>query len=212
SSDMGPMSAAGAPEGGSAGLLATAGAPTAGSPAAGTGAAGSSTDGGSGGGSECTKCPDACCALGSVCVDDGSGSLSCKKSCTGSRVCPSASPCCVLQPDGTGICGDGSEPGAKCRCTNGDDCDSGACAPRTDIAGNPVGPYICVPNDGGSYHGCSGLLTSCGSGTCCFTDARDNQFCASQCINNSQCGNASCNTYSNANTTCSGMLGCGPKP
>jgi hypothetical protein len=30
-------------------------------------------------------------------------------------------------------------------------------------------------------------------------------------LNASQCGDAACVTYSNANTTCSGMLGCGPK-
>jgi hypothetical protein len=79
--------------------------------------------------------------------------------------------------------------------------------------GNPAGPYVCVPNDGMPYNGCNGLLTSCkGAGTCCFTDALANQFCASECTNDSQCGAAACVTYSNANTTCGGTLGCGPKP
>lgn len=202
--------AAGAPSAGAGGAEAGAAGSAAGSPAAGAGTAGAPSGGDAGTpGETCTKCPSACCASGATCADDGLGNLSCKKACTNSYMCPSTSPCCELQPDGSGFCSN-SMGGAQCRCAHGTDCSSGACAPRIDLSGNPIGPYICVPNDGGAYHGCSGLLTSCGDGKCCMTDSYNNQFCASQCSNSTQCGKASCNTYSSANTTCSGMLACGP--
>jgi hypothetical protein len=115
--------------------------------------------GGSSGGSQCTRCPSTCCDAGASCVDDGSGNLSCKKDCSTNSQCPSSNPCCVLLKNGAGVCG-GSSSDVLCRCTTGAECSSKACAPNIDTNGNPVGPYVCVQDDGAPYHGCSGLLTS----------------------------------------------------
>jgi hypothetical protein len=201
----GATGSAGAAHGGG-GATGSAGTPAHG----GGGASGAPGEGGSGG-AACTKCPSKCCDTGALCIDDGLGNLSCKKPCTTSSQCPSAAQCCEVLKDGTGACAAPASD-SVCHCTTGVECTSKACAPLQDAMGNPAGPYVCVPNDGMPYNGCNGLLTSCkGAGTCCFTDALANQFCASECTNDSQCGNAACVTYSNANTTCGGMLGCGPK-
>lgn len=199
----GVFSSAGAASGGASGGTGRLGVPSGGVAGAGE------TSSTGGGGSPCTPCPLTCCDAGASCVDDGSGNLSCKKDCSTNSACPSVNPCCVLLKNGAGVCG-GSSSDVLCRCTTGAECSSKACAPNTDADGNPVGPCVCVPNDGAPYHGCAGVLTSCASG-CCFTDKKDNQFCAAECLNDSQCGAASCNAYSNANTTCGGMLGCGPQ-
>lgn len=118
---------------------------------------------------------------------------------------PRILPCCV-----DGQCTSGT--GDQCICLSGADCSTGVCAPAVDQQGSPAGPYVCAPNDGHPYHGCRGILTTCDTGYCCFTDTLDNQFCAAPCTADSQCGDASCNTYSGKNTTCGGTLGCGPKP
>jgi hypothetical protein len=212
--------------GGTGGTVATsagtggatsAGGASAGSPSGGAGAGGASAGGaggigmaGTGGTATCVKCPATCCDAGALCVDDGLGNLSCKKPCTTNSQCPMSAPCCQVLKDGSGACAADSGGSLLCRCTTGAECTSKSCAPGQDAMGNPVGPYICVPNDGMPYDGCHGL-TTCGNGYCCFTDAKGNEFCASQCTNDSMCGAASCVTYSNANTTCGGMLGCGPK-
>ena len=202
--------------GGTGASAGTAGAATMGGGGSSAGAAstagtaGKAGSAGEGGATACLKCPTTCCDPGAACVDDGAGNLSCKKSCDTNSDCSSSNPCCELLKDGSGVCA-GNSSDVLCRCTVGAECSSKACAPNIDAQGNPVGPYVCVQNDGAAYHGCSGLLTSCGSGLCCFTDAHANQFCASQCTNDSQCGAASCITYSNANTSCPGMLGCGPQ-
>ena len=208
-----PTGSAGAPQG-DAGDSSSAGgivSGTAGTPASGGGGASGATSEGGSGGAACTKCPTKCCDTGAVCIDDGLGNLSCKKPCTTSSQCPASAQCCEVLKNGSGVCA-AATGNNVCRCTTGAECSSKACAPAQDAMGNPAGPYICVPNDGMPYNGCNGLLTSCRApGTCCFTDAKANQFCASQCTNDSQCGAAACVTYSNANTTCGGMLGCGPK-
>jgi hypothetical protein len=202
SSDGGATAAAGA--------SSSAGAPAHGGGGVGGGASGAPGEGGSGG-AACNKCPTKCCDAGATCVDDGLGNLACKKTCTTNSQCPASASCCEVLKDGSGVCAVATGDNL-CRCTTGAECSTKACAPNVDTQGNPVGPYVCVLNDGAAYHGCSGILTSCAAaGTCCFTDAKANQFCASQCTNDSQCGAASCVTYSNANTTCSGMLGCGTK-
>lgn len=153
-----------------------------------------STSGGAGGASGSSG--------GSPAAGSGGGST-CDASC--------GSACCKIGEACVGIGGD-----AQCEkaCAKASDCPGESCAPAV-YAGVAVGPYICVPNDGAAYHGCMGLLTSCGSGYCCFTDGNMNQFCAKPCTGTdlAECGLfASCNSYSNANTTCAGTLGCGPTP
>lgn len=185
-----------------------------GTSAAGTGGlattAGTGGSGGAGGAATCTKCPATCCDTGSQCVDDGLGNLSCKKTCSTSSECPATAQCCELLKDGTGVCATGTGDNL-CRCTKGSECSTKACAPNLDTQGNPVGPYVCVANDGGPYRGCNGALTTCSGTGCCFIDAQQNQFCVSTCTNDSQCGAASCVTYPAKSSTCSGMMGCGPK-
>jgi hypothetical protein len=174
------------------------------------GSAGMISAAGSAGAASCTKCPTACCDGGAQCVDDGLGNLSCKKSCVTSSECPASAQCCELLKDGTGVCADGT--GANlCRCTTGAECSSKACAPNIDAMSNPVGPYVCVPDDGAAYHGCNGPLVTCGGTSCCFIDAQKNAICVETCTNDSQCGAAACVTYPAKSSTCSGMLGCGPK-
>jgi hypothetical protein len=214
----GTHSTGGASAGSPSGGASVAGKSTGGSSAAGmTGSGGASggaeTTGGSGGtGGEatCNKCPTACCDTGSTCVDDGLGNLACKKSCTTSSQCPVNAKCCELLQDGNSVCA-ASDGTNLCRCTTGAECNTKACAPNLDAQSNPVGPYVCVANDGAAYHGCVGALTTCqDSGTCCFTDTQNNYFCATPCLNDSQCGAASCMTYLAKKTTCTGTLGCGP--
>lgn len=186
-----------------AGSSSVAGAPAHG----GGGASGAPSEGGSGG-AACTKCPTKCCDAGATCVDDGLGNLACKKTCTTSSQCPTTQ-CCELLKDGTGVCAAGTGDNL-CRCSTGAECSTKACAPNIDTQGNPVGPYVCVPNDGAAYHGCNGALSTCGGTDCCFIDAKANQFCVAPCLNDSQCGDAACVTYPAKSSTCAGMMGCGP--
>jgi hypothetical protein len=73
----------------------------------------------------------------------------------------------------------------------------------------PIGPYVCKANDGGRYNGCNGL-TTCSNNLCCVTDGIANKFCASPCINDTQCGGAKCNPYNFSSSSCSGPNACGP--
>lgn len=204
--DAGAMSEGG---GGTAG--SAAGAPSAGNSASGgPGAAGATPEGGSGGGAPtCMKCPTTCCDAGARCIDDGLGNLSCKKICVTSAECPASAQCCELQSDGSGVCGGGAD-GQLCRCTTGAECSSKACAPHTNAQGSPLGPYVCVPNDGGAYHGCNGL-TTCDGTDCCFIDAKKNQFCAAPCTTDNMCFGSKCLTFPSKASTCAGMMGCGPQ-
>jgi hypothetical protein len=97
----------------------------------------------------------------------------------------------------------------QCTCAFGSDCNTGSCAPAIDALGNPIGPYVCKFNDGKLYDGCNGAAVECAVG-CCFEDSFQNLFCATECVNDSQCGAAKCQTYGNDHTLCSGTLGCGP--
>jgi hypothetical protein len=129
--------------------------------------------------------------------------------CASSSECPSATPCCELSTSGASHCAAVSD--TQCRCSRGAECSSGACAPATNPVGAPVGPYVCVLNDGKAYHGCNGALTSCDTGLCCFTDASENEFCAKPCAAEFECfAGSACNVYSAAHTTCGGIQGCGP--
>jgi hypothetical protein len=184
-----------------------------GSPGGAQGLGGSSNQGGSpggtGGSSTCTKpCGGSCCNASSICVADPSGNEFCAQDCSDSSECPSASPCCGVLSDGSSACLP-NELQAFCRCTTGSQCSSGACAPLTDNNLNPIGPYACVPNDGGPYNGCNGLLTTCEGGFCCFGDKMGNLFCALPCQNASQCGGAKCIPYDNSKTSCDASFGCG---
>jgi hypothetical protein len=164
--------------------------------------------GGSGGTATCeTPCGDDCCESGASCFDDGLGNTACAAACESNSDCPVATPICTLFDDGTSGCT--VDLGGLQRCKVAADCTTEACAPDVDSNGDPVGPYVCVPNDGGDYHGCFGALTSCGGGFCCFTDAQQNQFCARPCSGDNECGNAQCVTFDNSNTTCSETTGCG---
>lgn len=164
-------------------------------------------EGGAGGMGCAAPCGDDCCNANAFCFEDGGGNTACAIECEANSECPTASPVCTLFDDGISGCTE--DLGAPQRCASSIDCETGACAPNTDTAGDPVGPYICVPDDGGAYHGCSGLLTSCGGGYCCFTDAEQNQFCARPCETSAECGDASCVVYDNSNTTCAETMGCG---
>jgi hypothetical protein len=208
---------AGVPDASDSGGSTSAGGqpgPTGGSSAAGGsrgdgGASGTGGAPGSGGSPPCdTPCGSGCCTGDAVCVDDGAGNLACAEACLSNTTCPPSRPVCTLLEDGTGACT--VDIGGLQRCLSASACASGACAPNVDGEGNPVGPYVCAPNDGAAYHGCHGFLTSCGSSYCCFTDTLGNQFCATSCLNDTQCGAAHCVPYDNSNTTCSTTLGCGP--
>jgi len=100
----------------------------------------------------------------------------------------------------------------SCRCKTSAECPSHTCAPATDQAGNPVGPYVCVPMDGQPYHGCNGMNVTCAAnGTCCVTDTNGNNFCATACTSNAQCGSAHCDPFTFKLTTCKGpSTACGP--
>jgi hypothetical protein len=188
--------------GGSAGTNAASG--TGGIPAGGTAGTGTA---GTGGATCAVPCGKDCCKAGTVCVGDGLFGGTCAAECEANSECPMASPVCSLFEDGSSACT--ADMGLPQRCSAAADCASKACAPNVDAAGDPAGPYVCVPNDGGAYHGCFGLLTSCDSDHCCFTDKEQNQFCARPCTSAAECGDGKCVTYSNSNTTCSETMGCG---
>jgi len=163
------------------------------------------------GGQCCSNpCGSQCCSSGSVCVTDTAGNKSCAQSCTSSSQCPAASPCCAVLTGGGAACvANGVVTGQQCRCATTTECASGCCAPMTDASGNPVGPYVCKPNDGQPYNCCFGT-TVCGGNYCCVADSAGNQFCSLPCSSSSNCGAAHCNTYDFSHTTCSGPTACGP--
>ena len=98
--------------------------------------------------------------------------------------------CC---PTGKGCADDGTgKRSCVTTCFTGKDCASGCCAPATNKAGNPVGPYVCMPDDTKAYHCCTTNFTFCPGDDCCITDTQGNEFCAQSCITNAQCGDAHC--------------------
>lgn len=98
--------------------------------------------------------------------------------------------CC---PSGKGCVDDGTgKRSCVATCFTGKDCASGCCAPAVNKAGNPVGPYVCMPDDTKAYHCCTTNFTSCPGENCCITDTQGNQFCAQSCTTNAQCGAAHC--------------------
>lgn len=150
-------------------------------------------------------CGAACCAGGTTCVDDGSGNKLCAQTCTASSECPSAKHCCTLQADGTGACLQNALfPGQQCKCKLKDECASGACGQATDLAGNPKPAYVCTPNDGKPYHGCSGA--PCTSGYCCLTFSNVGSICQLPCVNSTQCGGGSTCSALPGSMTCNGAV------
>jgi hypothetical protein len=98
-------------------------------------------------------------------------------------------------------------------CTTASDCSgTGCCAPLTNAAGDPLGPYICKPNDGNAYDCCDGLFTDCSGNYCCVTDSNSNEFCALPCTTSSMCTPGHCDNFDfgTFTTTCSGPTACGP--
>jgi hypothetical protein len=154
-----------------------------------------------------TPCGADCCKAGAICTDDRAGNTACAIKCKTNSACPPASPVCSLFADGSSGCTE--DIGKPQRCAVSTDCKTGACAPNIDTTGNPVGVYVCVPNDNGPYHGCSRILTSCNGGHCCFTDAKKNEFCARPCANDAECGAGQYVAYDNSSTTCTQTMGCG---
>jgi hypothetical protein len=118
----------------------------------------------------------------------------------------------MLLPDGTGACR--AQPTGteyECKCAVSGECPSTACAPHIDANLNPVGPFVCKPNDGQAYDGCHGLGTSCTGSYCCMKDANMNEFCALPCQNDTMCGAAHCNPYQSASGICITVTqACGP--
>ncbi len=163
-------------------------------------------------------CGSACCSADAICLPDQSGNLSCYTMCTDSGECPGTDPCCTLVSDSTGaftgqsVCSNNIE---NCRCQNSDPCgnlDDGECAPFLDSNGHPEEPYICKPDDGNAYDGCTGIFTTCGSGFCCVEDGADNEFCAYECSgegDDAPCGTGHCDQFSFSHSSCSGPWACG---
>lgn len=106
----------------------------------------------------------------------------------------------------------GPTPACVKTCRKSDDCASGCCAPATNAAGDPVGPYVCKQTDGSAYGCCSSVFTTCSGAHCCVSDSDGNQFCARPCTSNGICGAANCTgyTFGTFSTTCSGDTACGP--
>jgi hypothetical protein len=178
---------------------------------AGDGAVDSSPrDGGGadGDGASCKACGTRCCTANETCVTDTNGS-SCQQTCAKSSECPSTAQCCQVLADGQSACTAATD---SCRCAVPADCVSGCCAPMTNASGDPVGPYVCKPDDGADYDCCKGLTVRCGADHCCVKDNLGNEFCAAACATDSDCGQAHCQSYifSSFVTTCSGPTACGP--
>ncbi|MHB1843215.1 MAG: hypothetical protein ACYCWW_00090 [Deltaproteobacteria bacterium] len=143
-------------------------------------------------------------------MTDQAGNQACAVSCTGPSQCAASTPCCAPLPAGGSACiGNGVFQGQTCRCSVSNDCSGGCCAPQTDSSGNPIGPYICKANDAAPYDCCTGFGNDCGSGFCCVADSSGNEFCASQCTNDSQCGAAHCDQFNFSHTSCGGPTACG---
>jgi hypothetical protein len=164
-------------------------------------------DGGGGEGGCSQLCGTTCCQSGDVCIGG-----SCVQACTAGSQCPTSAPCCAVQSNGQSGCVAATQ-GEACRCTTSADCTAtGCCAPLTNSAGDPVGPYVCKADDGNAYDCCTGVFTTCGTNYCCVTDTNGNEFCAAQCTSSSTCGSAHCDpfTFGTFTTTCSGPTACGP--
>ncbi len=168
-----------------------------------SGGASSGSSGGTTDGAACVPCPTTCCAEGAICVDDGLGNKACRQVCTDSAQCPTAAPSCSAAS--SGLCGTvGTQwaclPQGLCanqvvRCSATLPCPSGgACAPYVE-SGNPVGPYVCKPNDGHSYDGCgTAVCNGCATSgfSCAKAGTNSFYFCGKGCSLDSDCPSACC--------------------
>jgi hypothetical protein len=167
-------------------------------------------------GSCCSNpCGSTCCNQGAVCVQDMAGNKACATACTTNADCPGAKACCAELQGGGSACVS-TQFTNPCLCATKSDCANipgkGACVPI--VSGDVVSEkaYACQPNDGGAWHGCTGV--SCGSGYDCWKDARGNEMCSRSCAADATCGNpgiACCNkqaTCTNAVFSCGGPGGC----
>lgn len=119
--------------------------------------------------------------------------------------------CCC--PDAT-IC-DYQTSAWQCakKCTSAAECASEAgrpsCAPNENAAGTAFTPLLCKANDGGAYRGCE-AGQPCNVGTC-FADTAANDYCATTCTTDSDCGTtaqACCNLTQSV--PAGSQKGCGP--
>ncbi len=206
------------------GMVACSSASSGGSPTDGGSESASGSDASDGGGGCAIPCASQCCNADAVCVSDMAGNKTCAVSCTDSKACPPASPCCG--PGGESKTGATDQwaglpstfyATAVCRCVTGAACGSGVCGPQTDSTGNPFGPYVCKPNDSKPYDGCGGC-PHCGSapGLNCWNDpTAGDAICAKSCNTNVDCGDAGnvcCKpaTCGNCLNSCGGSGMCGP--
>lgn len=114
----------------------------------------------------------------------------------GNGCCANAAEVCVTQ---------NGQTGCLPSCASRADCATGCCAPLGDGMGNIVGPYVCQDSNVCCY------TAICPGASCCVADGSGNEFCASQCANQSQCGGGSiCQPYDFSHTTCGGPMACGP--
>ncbi len=166
-----------------------------------------------------TSCGDQCCLPGSFCILDQNGNTDCATSCSDNDQCPADAGCCT--PLGSGQCTSesaclsicqppGAFDGEVCRCNSAAECSTDCCAPAVDANGNPVGPFVCAPNDGQTYHCCNGGEACVASGACCATYAGLGSICSDACSVDSQCGAAHCLTPSDAGASCGAGGVCGP--
>lgn len=164
------------------------------------------------GSSDQTKCGDLCCSPGAVCLTDVLGNKSCAQSCNSSADCTKTTASCCTPNGDAGACvaaDPASTTNQLCICATGAECRTRCCAPQTDTAMNPVGPFVCKPVDGKPYDCCS--PGQCTSGCCVFATERNNSICEEPCTNNTQCGMSSCLPLKTG--TCSGFTGtCEPVP
>ena len=104
-------------------------------------------------------------------------------------------------------------------CQDASDCASNAsatsCCPNDNGSEIVDSDFICKPDDGKAYHGCSGTFTTCSSPYDCWT-APGGQYCTLSCNQDSDCNdpNAACcdtsgPTCSNDFDSCDANTACG---
>jgi hypothetical protein len=108
-----------------------------------------------------------------------------------------ANPCPIQCCSSGAVCSTDRAGNKSCveTCTNITACPSGlVCAPLTDPAGNPVGPYACKSNDGQSYDGCgTAICNGCATQGFSCAKAGNNTviyYCGRNCRVASDCGDA----------------------
>jgi hypothetical protein len=138
-----------------------------------------------------TSCGRKCCGTGTTCTHFSDGSESCEPSCTRTRDCTATGTCCVDTTDGAVCLKVGSS--TRCLCQTAEDCttqgDHTACTPWGNGDTITAKKSFCNANDGSAGAGCKG---NCCNNTAddCRTDNAGNQYCARQCVRDSDCGSS----------------------